>query len=157
MIFSIIVILGCFFGYLIARLTKEELKKGLVYFKILELFILALLPFIFLYHSFNIFFFILGMLFGFVFRYEYFYFGVGFFSSFLNKDLNFLTSSLIFIYGLPYGSVLFFVKKFRMLFYNVVLFFIPFLIYYLNYDFLSFSAGGLLVLFFMNFYRLFNK
>ena len=145
MIFILVVILGCFLGYFIAKFTKGELKSGVIYFVLLELFIFLFLSLIFVYLSFNLFLFLSGILLGLIFRFEYFYFGTGL-ASIINKDFSFLVSSIVFVYGLPYGSLSYYNKNFKILIYSFVFFILPFIIYFLDYNFLSFASGGLLVL-----------
>lgn len=147
MIYLVVAFFGCFLGYLIGKFTKEELKDGQTYFKILELIILFVLSLTFLYYSFEIVLFVFGIFFSIMFRKEYFYFGFGLFSSLFNNNLAFLASSLVFIYGLPYGTLLYYNKKFMSLIYSLVLFFITFIIYFLGYNMLSFAAGALISLF----------
>lgn len=146
MIYTLIAFSGSFLGYFIANFTKDELKSGLIYFKILELAILLILSIGFLYFSFSLVLFFFGVLFGVFFRKEYFYFGIGIFSNF-NANVNFLASGLVFIYGLPHGTMAFYRKRFFSLFYNLIWFFLPVIIYYLGYDMLSFAGGGLASLF----------
>ncbi len=157
MVYFIVAFLGSILGYFTAKFTKEELRAGLIYFKILELFILFLLPLIFLYYSFELVLFVFGVLFGIFFRNEYFYFGFGLASSFFNNSLSFLGSSLIFIYGLPYGSLLFYNKNGIYLVYSCVWFFLPFIVYFLGYNMLSFAAGGLISLFVIKFGKLIKR
>lgn len=157
MIYVIVAFFGCIIGYLIAKFTKEELKQGVLYFKILELIILFCLSLLFLYYSFEPFLFIFGILIGIILRFEYFYFGFALFSNFFTNDFAFLSSSLIFIYGLPYGSLLYYNKKFVNIFYSLVWFVLPFLIYFFNYNMLSFAAGGLVSLFILKAGKLFRQ
>lgn len=157
MIYSFVSFLGILIGYFIAKSTKEELKPGMKYFIILELIILFLISSLFLFYSPDLFLFIFGLLFGFVFRFEYFYFGIGLFSLIFNLDLSFLISSLIFIYGLPYGGILFYTKKIKLLFFHLILFFIPLILYFFNYNLLPFAGGALLIIFIIRLYDLVRK
>ncbi len=151
MIYSVLLILGIFLGYFVAKFTKEELKSGLIYFNVLELIILILLPLLFLYYSFNWVLLISGIVLGIILRFEYLYFGFGIISSFFNINLSFLSSILVFIYGLPFGGIFYYKKKFRMLFFHTILFLIPFIFYLFKFNLLSFAAGGLLSLFVIKF------
>src|SRR3989338_2674120 len=101
MLYIIISLLGCLFGFILARYTKEELRKGVFYFRLLEILI------------------------GLILRFEYLYFGFVLVFPFSN-DVLFLLSALIFIYGLPYGSLIYYNKKIKYLIWSVILFFIPF-------------------------------
>lgn len=154
MIYTLVAFIGSFLGYFIANFTREELKSGEKYFKILEILILIVLSVSFLHYSFNWILFVFGLIFGAFFRKEYFYFGFGVFSNFNN--INFLASGLIFIYGLPYGSLLFYRKKFFDLFYNLAWFFLPVVVYYLGYNMLSFAGGGLLIIFIFKIFGFFR-
>ena len=75
---------------------------------------------------------------------EYLFLGFSLVVSFTNNNLLFLISSLIFINGLIYGSLLNNLKKSL----SSLLFFIPFLLLIFNfyyYDYLiGFACGGLL-------------
>ncbi len=160
MLYFIIAFLGCLLGYLIAKFTKEELKDGEIYFKILEFVILLILPLVLLSYSFNWVLLLVGLLFGVFFRFEYFYFG--FSGLFRLESINFLGSALIFLYGFPYGSLVYYHKKWRLLIYSFVLFFLPLLFYFTDFNMSSFAAGGLLSLFVLKspelvrkFYKLF--
>src|SRR3989344_1814422 len=158
MIYAVLVsFIGCFLGGLIGKFTKEELKAGLVYFKVLELIILFLLPLVFLYYSFELALFAFGIFFGVMFRSEYFYFGFGLFSSLFNNNLTFLGSALVFVYGLPYGSILYYKKELKRMVYALVFFLLPLIVYLLSYDMLSFAAGGLVSLFVLKAGKLIKK
>ena len=146
MIYTAVSFLGCFLGYITARFTKEELKSGKNYFNILELIIMFILLVILIYYSFDLSLFLIGILLGLILRFEYFYFGAAIASSF-NLNLSFLSSALVFVYGLPYGSLIYYYKKVKYLVYSLIFFSLPMLNYFFNYNLLSISAGGLLSLF----------
>src|SRR3989344_1730978 len=146
--------LGSFLGYFIGKSTQEELEVSKIYFRILEVVILFILVLIFLFNNFNLWVFLIGIVVAFFLKFEYLYFGLGLVSSFLSKDLTFLSSILVFIYGLPYGSLLFIEKKWIILFYNLLFFFIAFVFYFINFNILSFVSGALLCLFVLKLYKL---
>ena len=79
--------LGVFIGFLIGKFTKEELKSGRIYFNLLEVVILIILSVILLYNDFNLILLLLGLIFGLLLKFEYFYFGVAL--AYL-KDFNLL-------------------------------------------------------------------
>jgi len=147
MLYIIISLLGCLFGFILARYTKEELRKGVFYFRLLEILIILILILVILLSSdFNLLLFIMGILIGLMLRFEYLYFGFVLVFPFSN-DVLFLLSALIFIYGLPYGSLIYYNKKIKYLIWSVILFFIPFVNYFFDYNLISFATGGLFVFF----------
>jgi len=156
MLYFILAFLGLVVGYIIAFFTKEELKSGFIYFKVLELVTLFSLALLFLYPSFNFILFFFGLIFGFFFRFPYFYFGFGLVAL---SDINllFLGSVLVFLYGLPTGSLIFLEKKWKKIIYAFVLFSFPFFTSLFHYNFLSFAAGGLLSLSFVKLWKFIKK
>jgi len=125
-----------------------KLKKNLILVLFLILLILIML---FLSKSFNYVFLIAGIILGLFLRYEYFYFGLG-----LISNLNFLSNVLVFFYGLPYGSLIFYRKKKKYLVYSLILFSTGLLSYFLNYNLLSLSAGGLTGILILKVYKFFK-
>lgn len=110
-----IAVLGVIFGYIIGYFTREELADGERYFRVFQALILAVLAASF-YGSwlkfglavlaFGLGFFGVGA--------EYILLGYIAASGFSGWGLlagNFLTSSLVFLYGLPYGSRLYLHKR----------------------------------------------
>lgn len=130
----IISFLGQFIGWFLAWRTEEELKSGRKYFILLSNLLLVSLIIFSIYYSFNIYLLILGLIIGFFINKEYLFFGI---LAFRN---DFLLNSFIFIYGLSYGSLNY--KKIFLL--NIFLFFIPFLLLFLDMNFYSLGAGGLI-------------
>ena len=128
--------LGQFIGWFIANRTEEELKDGRRYFLILTTSLLALLISFSIYYSFNVYLLIIGLIIGYLINKEYLFFGI------LSMKNDILLNSLIFVYGLPYGSLNY--KSIRILLMNILLFFIPFLLLFFNMNFYSLGAGGLL-------------
>ena len=134
--FYLISFLGQFIGWFIANRTEEELKDGNKYFLVLTNLLIVSLILFSIYYSFNIYLLIIGLIIGFFINREYLFFSV------LAMRNDVLLNSLIFIYGLPYGSLNY--KSIKILFMNIPLFFIPFLLLFLNINFYSLGAGGLL-------------
>jgi len=128
--------LGQFIGWFIASRTEEELEDGRRYFLILTTSLLVLLVSFSIYYSFDVYLLILGLIIGFLINKEYLFFGI------LSMRNDVLLNSLVFIYGLPYGSLNY--KFIKILFMNILLFFIPFLLLFFNLNFYSLGAGGLL-------------
>jgi|SRR3989344_6980470 len=125
-----IVLLGIFLGWLLAKRIPEELYDGRLYFKLLEVIILLILS-LFLLDNFKWYLFLFGIILGYFFRKEYFYF------SFIN--FNAFLLSLVFFYSLPYATL-----RYKGLFWSG-LFLFSFFMFFINYNFDSFSLGGLLV------------
>ncbi|MBU1245894.1 MAG: hypothetical protein ABIJ20_02185 [Nanoarchaeota archaeon] len=148
----IITFLGIVVGLLLARFTKEELKQGKKYFIWLKRTILIFLVTFLFYLALpnyisTIIFFIIGLIVAYFFKKEYFYFGLALFST-----LNLFTVILIFLFGLPYGSLLFSKKyKYKTLLFDLVFFAIPFLLLFVkipNNFILAFTSGALFTLIF---------
>ena len=133
MVFYIISLIGQYIGYLLASKTKEELKEGEKYFKLTCLFLLLITGIYSLIISFNIILLTIGLILGFLISKEYLYFGL--------ISNNVFTASLIFIFGLPYGTLKY--KNLNQLNFNLILFVFSFIIgYFLN---LYSLAGGALL------------
>ncbi len=151
MIVNAVSFLGSIIGYFTGKFTEEELKPGRIYFEILKIAVLILLAASAFLKGFNILFFIIGLILGFILRYEYFYFGI-----LLAQNINFLNAGLVFIYGLPYGTLAFYKENFRTLFYSAVFFAVGSLAFFSEYYLVSLAAGGMisvLVFNIISFYR----
>ncbi len=148
----IIAFSGIFIGLLLKKIAKEEIKFGKFggkYFIWMKRIILLLLIIMLLYFSDNYLFIIAGIIIGLilgVFLSEYLFLGmisvIGFLQS---KDILLIISSLIFLYGMPYGSILRKIKL-RQLISVTLSFFIPFLLLIVNLDLnllIGISSGGL--------------
>lgn len=146
----LIVFLGLVAGFILGKYTKEELKYKR-YFNLLKRLLLFVLVIALLYYAWEfyaVFAFVVGVLVSFLIRKLYLYFGLALFLSFLmSKEFILLIASLIFIYGLVYGS---FLRKKKLFIYNLILFLAPFLLFFakdfvLNYLylFLAFTSGAL--------------
>jgi len=151
----IISFVGLVIGLILSNYTKDELKSGKKYFTLFKRIILIVLIVALLFQAFPNYlwvfiFFVVGILVSFLFRKIYFYLGLALFTSFLvSKGFVALISSLVFIFGLPYGTPFHHNKnKIRFIIFNFILFIIPFVlflfkdfIYEYNYIFLAFLAG----------------
>lgn len=152
---------GLLFGVILAKIAYEEIRPGLYYFYwvrkiILVLIILALLlnvdmsllSFAFLF---------LGVVFGYLaglFSRDYLFLGLCSTTSFFfSKEIFFLLNVLVYLFGLPKGTLL---RRFKFdeLYKNFLVFVIPFLVLALFLDLLSekkfavnfligFCSGGL--------------
>lgn len=165
----IIAFIGIIIGLLLARFTKEELKQGKKYFIwfkkiILAILILTLIHIILtkLFFSRDILFALIGLITGlaagYFFKKEYFYFGLALYL-FLYSPFFLFVVILIFLFGLPYGTLLFTKKnKYKILLYESIIFVFPPLIlyffssitnfYYIQTAFIALVAGALFTLIF---------
>lgn len=97
--------LGLPIGIILSKFTKEELKPGKKYFMLLEKVVLLAIGVIIVFYMAGYFlFFLLGLLAGFIFRRVYFYFGLALPLTF--GSLLVLLPSLVFIFGLPAGTLI---------------------------------------------------
>jgi len=143
MVFYIISLLGQYIGYILASKTKEELKEGEKYFKLTFSILLLIIGIYSLIISFNIILLIIGLILGFLIRKEYLYFG-------LISNAIFI-ASLIFIFGLPYGTLKY--KKLKELNFNIILFIFSFAIGYF-FNLYSLAGGALLGILVKNLFKL---
>jgi hypothetical protein len=150
----VIAFLGIIIGLILASRTKEELKIGKKYFILLgRLVFFTLIVFLLYKVSFNfliILFFILGIFFSFKLNKVYFYLGLTLLlSSFISESFLIAITSLIFIFGLVYGTLIYSRKKINISF-DLIYFLIPLILLFVkgfvvnNIEiFLSFVAGTL--------------
>ncbi|MFA4887011.1 MAG: hypothetical protein WC595_02255 [Candidatus Nanoarchaeia archaeon] len=132
MLVELISLLGLIIGVIIARSAKEEFLSGKKYFMLFRAILLLALIGVVL-SNFSIIPFLVGLLVGCIVRKEYLYFGL------LNPSSA--VSSLIFIYGFPYGTLKY-DRKFSILL-DIILFSIGLLINFITNLSYSFIAGGL--------------
>lgn len=140
---------GILLGVLLAYLARDELKSGKKYFVLFYKALLFILIIYLLYLSevnwwlFGI---VLGFLFSLIFSELYFFLGLAVFSS-----LNVYIAFIVFLIGLPYGTLLYTKKKIKYyLTYSLILFFVPALILLASLPLTfvySFIGGGLFSLF----------
>lgn len=143
---AVISFVSQYIGIFLSKHNPEEMKKGEKYFRLIMLISLIALIVV-LFFKFNLVYFIVGLVLGFILRKEYFYFGVASVSAVLFN--LFLVHSFIFLYGLPYGTLVTYKKKIRELFYNVIWFFVPFVLYFFRFDLSSLALGGLISILFL--------
>ena len=158
--YIIIALIGLIIGLILARFTKEELKSGKNYFiwfkKIILIVLIATLIYLALpNYLWIIISFIVGILLAYFFKKEYFYLVLALFLSLYNPAFLFIVI-LIFLFGLPYGTLMFTKKyKYKAILFDLILFAIPFLLFFIkdfvssyNHIFLAFAGGALFTLIF---------
>ena len=143
MLYFIISLIGLFIGGLLSYISPKEMKDGEKYFKLICFATIITLIIVGFVYSFNIWLFIIGLILGIFFYNEYLYFGIFSVSMLISGRNPILVSSLIFIYGLPSGSLLYHKKRYLCFLSNTLLFFISFLLYFTSIDFTSLAVGGL--------------
>ncbi|HLC87338.1 MAG TPA: hypothetical protein VJH65_03635 [Candidatus Nanoarchaeia archaeon] len=156
---------GLIFGILLSKISPEEMKSGKKYFNYLKKIALAVLviSLIFLTAPFS-WYVLLGLIIGYIsallLKRVYFFLGLALLLSFLTFNPNFtlLVSSLIFIFGLPLGSLINMELKKRkdiyfLVLFNLLFFLAPLLLLFVQDLFvynlifpLAFTAGSLLYL-----------
>ncbi len=129
LLITIIAFSGLLIGYLLTFLAKEEIKPGQKYFLWLErlfrLAIIVVLLWMIATPKAMLIPFILGIVVGLFLKFRYLYLGLGVAAaSSLSIDVFVLVAALIFVYGLPYGSMS---SKLKLPF-HALFFFIPVLI-----------------------------
>ena len=139
---------GQIVGAFIGSKTKEELESGKKYFLILKNILLGILIVFLMKLSFSGLGLLLGMVAGFVYRREYFYFGVG--AAALMNSFNPVFPVLIFLYGLPYGTLLFKEKKLLQLGFNSLFFIVSLLVSLVYTNLTSLAAGALITILVLN-------
>ena len=154
-IVMMIAFLGVATGVFIGRHTYEELKNGEKYFILFKNFILVAIAVIFLLSikRFSIdllVFFLAGFFIAHFLRLNYLFLGFGGVASIAMG--NMLTiMPLIYVYGLPFGTIRYYhiknhVKLLRVLLVNFILFMLPILLLFFDFDTYAlavFSAGAL--------------
>ncbi len=149
MLYDILVVvisfLGLVIGYILKEFVKEEVKKGEKWFVFSFQILLSLFILFLFYLGFKNYLFYIGILLGLIlsrFIPLYSLFGLSLIANF--NEYLFLNSSFIFVLGIFYGILK---KNFRILF-NLILFLVPFLLFFLRinlyYLLLGFVAGALL-------------
>jgi len=141
---------GLLIGATLSLFTKEELKPGRKYFILLEKALLLAVSLVIVFYVKDFFvFFVLGFFAGFVFRRIYFYLGLALpltLGSFL-----ILLSSLIFVFGMPHGTLIAGELKKRkkivkeMVFSGIFFFVAILLAYFSGYKPLLMVASGALI------------
>ncbi len=135
----IIAFLGLIGGIILKKTCKEETKPGRPYFKLLEKIILAILIITLFYFNYttSVYFYLLiivGLGLAWLQPYTYLYFGIAL------TTLNPLTAVLVFMYGLPQGTLKPELKR------NIILFALPFLLLLIDFNFTGIAIGGLITI-----------
>mgnify|MGYP001582781392 CR=1 FL=1 len=147
----IIAFVGVFIGVLLKKIAQEEIKFGKFggrYFIWMKRIILVLLIIFMLYSSGSYLYLLLGLVIGLIlgiFLNEYLFLGLSMAAGFPDRNMLLVSSSLIFLYGLPYGSLF---RKMRLnhILIITLLFFTPMLLLFFNVNqslLVGLSAGGL--------------
>lgn len=151
LIITLLVYFGWVGGKILARIAPEELAAGKKYFlglrKILLFFLALTLLFPLLRgNPMWIVPFLLGMAVGFFLQSSYLFLGCALITSWLvSQDLFFMSAVLIFLYGLPYGSMEKSWMKTLFFFPPLLLFLLPSGTLFYQTTLLAFVAGALLV------------
>lgn len=141
---------GIFFGKALRKIAFEEVKLGekyLIYLQYSLLFILSMLLAYYSEISYEyLFLFILGFFSTFFIKKRYLHLGLILYVSLFSQELLVLTSSIIFIYGLSFGSLA--KKVLPNIVYFVIGFILVFILTYIgipieNSSLLSFLAGSI--------------
>ena len=147
----IIAFMGVSIGILLKKIAEEEIKFGKFggrYFIWMKRITLVLLIIFMLYYSANYLYLFIGVIIGIIisiFLNEYLFLGLSMAASFPDKNMLLVSSSLIFLYGLPYGSLF---RKMRLnhILLIALLFFIPLLLLFFDINqslIIGLSCGGL--------------
>ncbi len=150
-IVPLISLLGIFFGIILKKIANEEIKFGKFgarYFVWMKRIILLFIILIIMYYTENIPLVIITAILGLilsVFTTEYFFLGTALaFGFLLSGEIFMLLASLVFLYGLPYGSM---VRRFQKEHIIVaLLFFLPFLFIFIDIDtslMIGLGSGGI--------------
>lgn len=140
--------LGLIIGKIISNYTKDELKQGERYFILLSKAIILILILFEISLIYDHYYFILfGFILGYFFKREYFYLGLSLIAS-IKANIQFIVSTLIFLFGLPLGTLYrkkLTIQKFIIIF---IIFSLPILavklIQYNPKIFLAISSGALI-------------
>ncbi len=126
---SVIAVLGLAVGAVLAKVSPEEMKPGKKYFSFLrKLMLTAFLVVLALYSNGMWQYILIGLVIGFFIRLNYLYFGLAMASA--SGNLLFLVAALIFLYGIPTGSLMVEKSVFRplVILITLIAFFLPFLL-----------------------------
>lgn len=147
---SIIALSGQYFGALLGKIAPEEFKPSELFYKIFRHLLLAALILFLLSQDFNLIAFIGGLLIGFYYRREYGYFGLIAVSAMYDTSFQIISSALIFLYGLPYGTLVYGQKKFLKLHFNSLWFILALGLGAFLTNFMAFTAGALITVLILN-------
>jgi|SRR3989344_2233904 len=152
----IIAFLGILIGAFIGRHTYEELKKGEKYFILFKNLVLGILAVALLFSIKRlaldfVVVFIVGFLIAYFLRYTYFFLGLSaVVSIMISQEL--LIMPLIYLYGLPFGTIRYYhikgrIRLARIILINFILFMLPLSLLLFEFDvymLMAFSAGALI-------------
>jgi len=133
--------IGFFAGMIVAYFSKEELDKGKRYILLFRKYMAVIIGVAIAYYAWGSpIYFVLGLVAGYYLRYYYFYLGL-MMALVFGQEPFLLLSSLMFLFGIPHGTVVFKGKELvKIVLLNIILFFVPFFV------FLKFSYSPLLLL-----------
>lgn len=149
---SLIAFTGLIFGIILRKIAAEEIEPGKKYFIIAQKLLLFIMVFAFLYYIkiniLSVLLFVIGYLLSYLMKYRYLYLGIASLLSLLIKsEFPIIINSIIFLYGLPYGSLM---KEDKKIIQNAVLYVIPLTLLLIKpnlisveYYLFSFIAGAL--------------
>ena len=126
-------------GVWLGKNAAEEIPAGRKYFFWLKQLLLCSLIIFLVLREFNLFLFLAGMIGGIFLRREYAYFGM-----ILAGNITLLSAGLIFVYGIPLGTLVFAQRKFIDLGKNALVFFLGLLTVKIAIDWVTFACGGFL-------------
>jgi hypothetical protein len=133
----IIGFLGLFVGLLLVHISPEEFKPGKKYFLILFI-VSAIALWVIMHFSYVWWLYLIGIILGMLFSYEYIYLGVGA----VYSGMPWLYGSILFIFGLGYGS--YFKEDKKRILISAGLFLVTLFLLFLDYNLISLAAGGLI-------------
>ncbi len=139
--------IGLAAGIIVGKLSKEEFFANKKYLLLISRIILSALIIYLAYSSGNLLAFLVGIAIGFFFRAAYLYLGMASASALMSPQ-SLVVSSLIFLYGLPYGTLAFHKVSLKPVLSHLLIFLLPFtiIIIWPNYSsFLMPFSAGLLV------------
>lgn len=143
---SLLALCGQFFGSFLAFNSPEEFQFSRRYYTLFMYFTLLCLIIYLAWHFFSLIGFVIGLIAGFLMKREYLYFGL-ILASPLSVEAYLFSSGVIFMYGLPYGTLLYSQGRMMEIAFNALLFILAFLIARYAVDLTSFALGGLVVMF----------
>lgn len=143
----IVAFIGLIIGLIIGRHTQEEVKPGREYLEWLRrAFLIAVIIILLSYSWMHPWMIVIGFVIGYFIRRSYLYLGIALASALSLKIL--LLPALTFLYGFPYGSLMYEKNKMlRRILFNAILFFVPLLLILTPINligFMAFSAGALI-------------
>ena len=117
--------LGIIAGIIVGKMAKEEFNENRKYVLLFSRVVLSALIIYLAYVSGSLLAFIIGVVGGFFLTATYLYLGLAVAST-LASPFSFVVSSLVFLYGINYGTLSFADFNFKILFLHLIVFLIPF-------------------------------